>query len=387
MKATFYLNILCIIALIILLNESCTYNHLPESNNTIILNWYTQPANQTKEEFTTGLIWLFSYLGAKLPQNQFDEAIKFIASNKVEVNFEKLGFPDFSLKHIDKLTSLIKETEEYEKTGGIDAGRFFGLCFNSSFHYYKITGAKNSFSQFKSKFNSFVYKTFACDTSAVAYSSRFLYYNVENSSIFQNLFFAQEGKGYFSEGNFVKSEIIEAFDYMENGQPRFAIYNENGQLYAPNNPLEHPAGKPAKCMWCHESGMQPLIFPTPDISGYETSETFTQDQKVFTNRLKEFHKNTNSKLDFSQKQNHSQGELIYLQFYEPTVARLSQEWQLSENTVKKMLAGIPLHHNHEYPFLKEVYHRKDIEKYAPFKSIAVTDEMRESSFFEPDYLN
>lgn len=387
MKVTFYSKILCIIVSIIIFNESCTYNHLPEGNNKIILNWYIAPANQTQQEFTTGLIWLLSYLGAKLPQDQFNDGVKFIASNKVEINFEKLGFPDFSVKYLIQLTSLIKETEEYKQTGGIDAGRFFALCFNSSIHYYKITGAKNNFNQFKSKFSAFVYKTFACDTSAVAYSSRFLNYNVESSTILQNFFFAQEGKGYLSEGNFVKSEIIEAFDYMENGQPRFAVYNENGQLFAPQNPLEHPAGKPAKCMWCHESGMQPLIFPTPDFIGYETGESFTADQKLFTNRLKEFHKNTNSKLDFSQKQNHSQGELIYMQFYEPTLSRLSEEWQLSENVVKKMLAGIPLHENHEYPFLNEVYHRKDIEKFAPYKSIAVTDEMRESSVFEPDYLN
>ena len=50
-----------------LLHEACTYNHLPESNKTIILNWYPAPAHQTKEEFTTGMVWLFSYLGAKLP--------------------------------------------------------------------------------------------------------------------------------------------------------------------------------------------------------------------------------------------------------------------------------------------------------------------------------
>lgn len=369
-----------------LLHEACTYNHLPESNKTILLNWYPAPANQTKEEFTTGLVWMFSYLGAKLPADKFDEGVKFVSSNKIEIDFEALGFADFALNYLKILVSKIKQTEEYKITGGIDAGRFFALCFNSSYHYYKITGVAPSFITFKNKFQTFVFKTFACDTSAVAYSSRVLNYNIVPNDILSNFFFAQQGKGYFTQGNFIKSEVIEAFDYMENGQPRFAVYNEAGLLFAPSHPDEHPAGKPAKCMWCHESGMQPLIFPTDNIIGYETAENFTFARQTFTNRLEVFHKSTGSRLDFSKKNAHGQGELIYLLFYEPDITRLSQEWQMSEGNIKALLTGVPSHNNQEYPFLKEVYYRKDIEHLAPYKSILVTDEMRESSAFEPNYL-
>ena len=369
-----------------LLHEACTYNHLPESNKTIILNWYPAPAHQTKEEFTTGLVWMFSYLGAKLPANKFDDGVKFISSNKIEIDFEALDFADFALNYLKILVSKIKQTEEYKVTGGIDAGRFFALCFNSSYHYYKITGVSPSFITFKNKFQAFVFKTFACDTSAVAYSSRVLNYGIASNSIANNFFFAQEGEGYFTQGNFIKSAVIEAFDYMENGQPRFAIYDEQGNLYAPNNPLKHPAGKPAKCMWCHESGMQPLIFPTADIAGYETGASFTAARQIFTERLNEFHKSTGSKLDFTQKKAHSQGEIIYLLFYEPDIVRLSQEWQMSESGVKRLLNGLQSHTNPEYTFLKEVYYRKDVAAFAPYQSILVTDEMRESSAFEPNYL-
>jgi hypothetical protein len=73
-------------------------------------------------------------------------------------------------------------------------------------------------------------------------------------------------------------------------------------------------------------------------------------------------------------------------FYEPDITRLSQEWQMSEDNIKALLTGVPSHNNQEYPFLKEVYYRKDIEHLAPYKSILVTDEMRESSAFEPNYL-
>lgn len=366
--------------------HACTYNHLPEDTKTIILNWYPAPANQTKDEFTTGLVWLFSYLGARLPASKFEKAVQFKSSNKIEVNFDELGFADFALNHLSGLVSITKQTEEYKVTGGIDAGRFFALCFNSSYHYYKITGVSPSFNDFKNKFQTFVYKSFACDTSAVAYSSRLLNYNVEANDIKSNFFFAQQGSGYFTQGNFTSSPVIEAFDYMENGQPRFAVYDKDGILYAPSDPAEHPAGKPAKCMWCHESKMQPLIFPTADIPGYESAANFSVARQTFINRLNEFHKSTGSVLDFTQKNAHGQGELIYLLFYEPDVTRLSQEWNISEYDVKVLLNGIPNHTNPEYPFLKEVYYRKDIAHLAPYKSIVVTDDMRESSDYEPDLL-
>lgn len=372
-----------ILSVIIL--EGCTYNHLPESNKTIILNWYAAPANQTKDEFTTGMTWLFSYLGAKLPAEKFDKGVHFVSEHKIEINIEELGFAEFAVIHLKSLIALIKETEEYKITGGIDAGRFFALCFNSSNHYYKITGAATSFNAFSKRFKSFVYKTFACDTSAVSYSSRVLNYYVDNA-ITSSFFFAHQGSGYFTMGNFVQSQGTEAFDYMENGQPRFAVYNEQGILYAPSHPDEHPAGKPAKCMWCHESGMQPLIFSTADIPGYETSESFATSQQQLTANLAKYHKTTGSKLDFTNKKAHSQGEIIYLLFYEPDAKRLGEEWQMDEEEVKRLLSGIVTHTNHEYPFLKEVYHRKEVAHLAPYKSILVTDEMREASLFEPDYL-
>jgi hypothetical protein len=50
------------------------------------------------------------------------------------------------------------------------------------------------------------------------------------------------------------------------------------------------------------------------------------------------------------------------------------------------LLSIPTHVNNEFPFLKDVYHRNQIEKYAPYKSIKVSDDMREATNNEPNYL-
>jgi hypothetical protein len=369
-----------------LLQIACTYNHLPESNKKIILNWYPAPALQTKEEFTTGLVWLFSYLGAKLPAENFKEGVKFIESKKIELNIDELGFSAQAIVNIEQLINLIKQTQEYKTQGGIDAGRFFALCFNSTYHYYKITGAPKTYSDFSAKFAGLAYKTFVCDTSSISNFSRIFNYTIDDLNIQKNYFVSEEGNGRYSNGTFVKSGIIEAFDYMDNGQPRFVIYNQQGDLYAPKDPASHPAGKPAKCMWCHESGMQPLFTSTSNIPGFVGTADFLEDQRIFTSKLKAFHAQTNAQINFSDNKAHTQGEFIYLCFNEPNASRLADEWNISEDAVKKMLSGIPTHVNYEFPFLKDVYYRAQIEKYAPYKSIAVSDEMREATNNEPNYL-
>ena len=386
MKVKLHKNSLVLLCFYALLQMACTYNHLPESNKKVILIWYPAPAIQTKEEFTTGLTWLFSYLGAKLPAEQFNDGVKFLETSKIEIDISKLGFPEFAIINLEQLINLVKQTQEYNNTGGIDAGRFFALCFNNTYHYYKITGAPKTYNNFSTQYASLAYKTFVCDTSSISNSSRIFNYTVDDLNIQKNYFISHEGEGRYSNGSFLESGIIEAFDYMDNGQPRFVIYNQQGDLYAPKDPLLHRAGKPAKCMWCHESGMQPLFSGTSNIPGFVSKEVFLQDQRYFTSKLKAFHAQTKSQLNFNDARAHTQGEYIYLCFNEPNAARLADEWNVSEEAVKKMLLSIPTHVNTEFPFLKDVYHRNQIEKYAPYKSIKVSDDMREATNNEPNYL-
>ena len=379
-------NLSYILFIIVFCSCYCTYNHLPENNSKIILLQYAAPANQSNEQFMTGITWLFSYLGAKLPTEQYDEAVKYVGPQKIEVDINLLGFSNSAVEQLSTLISLFKNTEEYQLRGGIDAGRFFAVCFNSTFQYYSITGAPLTLSEFSKKYAAFSAKIFACDTSCIANGSRLISYRISETDILKNSFLSEEGNGFFTQGNYVRSGVIEAFDYMENGQPRFVIYDQNGNLYAPKERGKHPAGKPAKCMWCHESGMQPTFYPTANIAGYETVENFQLAAQTFNTRLNAFHQQTGAALDFTKKKAHSQGEFIYLCFYEPTAARLSEEWQMSEAAVRERLQGVPTYDNPEFPFLKNVYHRANIEAYAPYKSMLPSDEMREASAFEPNYL-
>jgi hypothetical protein len=132
--------------------------------------------------------------------------------------------------------------------------------------------------------------------------------------------------------------------------------------------------------------MQPLFNNTPSIMGYVSKEEFSNDQILFTKKLNDFHRQTNAKIDFSDKKAHTQGEFIYLCFYEPNAQRLAMEWNITLDQVAQILSGVPTHTNPEFPFLKNVYHRYQIATYAPYQSIEVAHEMREASAQEPNYL-
>ena len=80
-------------------------------------------------------------------------------------------------------------------------------------------------------------------------------------------------------------------------------------------------------------------------------------------------------------------ELEYISFMEPSALRLSNEWNMPEKKVKKMLEQLSIHQHNEFTFLGNLYHRKDVISFAPYKSIAVSDSVRETSSTEVNYIN
>ncbi len=391
MKATDLLNYFLINRYILftlnfaLLFGSCAYNHVPDNNEHIQLIWNNAPAIQTQEEFETGMAWLFSYLGAALPKSEFYKAVSF-KGNIVQLQIEHLGFNQTAKDALVKLIILLKESEEYKQNEAVDAGRFFALCFNSSWHYYEITGVSKHLAEFKKRIPQSTYKQVAVDTSSVAKQGRLIKYATQTNQLDSCFFMANEGSGYFTSGNFVPSGTIETFDYMANGQPRFAIYGPDGNLQAATETTFSNAGKPSKCMWCHESKMQPLFQATPNITGYTSTAEFETDQKNFNSFLTTYHSSQNSFIIFKNLQDHAQGEYIYLNFFEPNAQRLSLEWGMTESKVKSILSGISTHTNPEFPFLQNVYYRNEVAPFSPFEVLQVCEKAREPNGTEPDYL-
>ena len=363
--------------------QSCRYDVQEEIDERITLIRYSFPETQTEQEFIDGMAWLFSYLGAELPKEKFSSALT-VSGNKIFVKLELLGFDESALTALRIISSKLKNSEEYTLKEGIDAGRFFAICFNSSYNYYKITGAEKNFNSFLTKYNLSNAKVFACDSSSISKESRLIEYGI-NENILTSYFISHEGKGFFSSSNFIKANSTEVFDFMKNGQPRFMIYDEQGNLKTSSNPFFSNAGKPAKCMWCHESGIQPLFRETPDIAGYLTKTEFLNDRNLASEKLEKFHAASNSYINYSDKKIHTQAEYIYLSYYEPNANRLAMEWNVSESKVLELLSGISTHTNPEFPFLKNVYHRREVENLSPIKSLPAASDARESSVFEPEY--
>ena len=148
-------------------------------------------------------------------------------------------------------------------------------------------------------------------------------------------------------------EILEyeTLDLMQNGQVRFGIYNKDGFRISNSDPQHSNAGKPAKCIWCHESEIQPLFNIQDNYDGFIPYLDF----KDLLIDFKVTHRNLQNSLvdgvDFQESLQHIQTELLYISFMEPSAKRLSIEWSININEIENLLDGIPTHNYDEFPFL------------------------------------
>jgi hypothetical protein len=174
---------------------------------------------------------------------------------------------------------------------------------------------------------------------------------------------------------------------MENGQLRFGIFNANKQRINVANQKHTTAGKPAKCMWCHESNINKLFTPQKDFSNYLTSKQLNDSLIKFNNGLREQQNLLTEGVTFSNRQEHVQLELAYISFMEPSALRLSNEWNMSVKKVENKLASLTTHIHEEFPFLGNLYNRNEVELFAPFKSLAVSSNIREKSKIEVNHID
>ena len=311
-----------------------------------------------------GLKWTLSYLGAKLPKGSFNKSISAINNKNFTINFDSIGFNEVSLSSLKELINNLKKTEEYRYKNSIDLGEFVTLTIGVSENYYNITRAKKTFTEFKKSYLFNDSLKFAVLNSTVAFHNRILYLSAEKT-INKQAYYAIEGNGSVLDNSFVP-EAFETFDIMENGQLRFAIFNSNGDLISASNPKLGNAGKPSKCIWCHEISLSPLFKETPDVLNYITKNEFTTIIKQRMAILNDYRQGLNSDIDFTKTQEHTQMELLYISYMEPSIERLSQEWNMPINTLKKLLNDKLSHKNEEFSFFGNLYHRNDNLKMAPY---------------------
>lgn len=365
---------------------SCVYDELDSSPSDLQVNlrWVKSFPGEQREDIMTGLKWTLSFLGATLPQGSFERAISWDTESRFQLNLAEVGFNDKAQKAWLQILLTLKDSEEYKKFNALDLGRFVVVTLNSSHHYYAITGANDKLQELQNKY-AFHPKAFAVTSSSIAYGHRVIQLP-EAESWEEVAFIATEGEGEVNADTFVPQEY-EALILMPNGQLRFALYDLNGNLKVSASPELTPAGKPAKCLWCHEISLQVLHTPNQPVAGYLTPEEFTVRIIELNAVIKNYRATLESDINFNKTQEHTQTELIYIGFMEPSAYRLAQEWNKSVNEVEAQLQSLSTHEHHEFSFFGDhLYLRKDVDLLAPYETMRVPDDAREYSQYEPDFL-
>lgn len=365
----------------------------------INLRWSKGYKADSPQNAELGLKWILSYLGAYLPKGSFEQAIEWTDETHFVLDLSKVGFGPQSEKVMHTLLKKMRESEEYSLMNGLDIGRFVMLTLGSSNHYYALTETPESLQAFKKQyqFDDKKYAMFAGE-SGIAVGERIVEIGLAKE-VQDIAFVGLEGLEKSIEDlrngenvNSKKSIVAEEFETLRilpNSLPHFALYDKSGKLKVGATKDLSRAGKPAKCLWCH-LGLNPPFSGRTDVEGFYTIKEFKNVVSAQGDLINSFRANIETELDFSTKQNretHTIGELLYLTFMEPSARRLALEWGMKPKEVRQLLKGIPTHVNDEFHYLdKSLYHRKDIEKFAPYQYLQVPESAREPSAYEPNFL-
>ncbi len=345
------------------------------------LRWNKAYATETKEMVEAGFLWAMSFLGAEWPKGSFEKAVIW-NNNNVVVDFQQLGFQQQSLEALAKLIAQFKQSEEYKTKGAIDIGRFVTLTINASHHYYAITGIAKTYDLFKQG-KVFDAKQFAATNSTISSHDRIIDLPDSNNTDYRkSAFISNECEGKIKDGK-QRVTSFEVKEQMANGQFRFAIYDTTGGMLTAAN---GSAGKPAKCLWCHETTIQTLFAEQVDEPNYYGAEMF----KYIVNRnikvLAAYRNTLQTDVDFEKWRDHTYMELLYITFMEPSADRLAQEWGISVNEVKVRLNNVPTHSHGEFTYLGALYFREDVEPFSPYTAVRPPSSAREKSVYEPNLI-
>ena len=213
----------------------------------IQLRWMKSYPSQSRSKADTGLFWALSFLGAKLPA---DAAVISWSGNVVTVDLDAAGVPQGSRAGLEEAAAASQVQRRVSRDGRYRCRpiRLSELCVAPTSTTRSPESAP-TYAEFRAR-HSFAPRQVAIVESAVAYGNRLI--EVAKGDDFNSIaFVAFEGTGSLPHHSFQKTDI-ETLDLMENGQLRFGLYDLEGHLKAATTPALTAAGKPSKCLFCHE---------------------------------------------------------------------------------------------------------------------------------------
>lgn len=345
-------------------------------NSSLILKWNKAYPDDSIDKSIVGLKWALSFIGAELPSNEVGISYQ---NNLISIDLNKLGLNSNTKEKLTVLHSKIIISEEYQTQHAVDLGRYIVLLIGASEHYYELVGTPSTLSELLGNYTLLSQKGYV-NNSSVSLEHRIIEFSEQNG--FNQVFLSKEV-------NPITGEIYEyeTIELLPNGQLRFGIFDVNGNRKKNADPSHSNAGKPAKCMWCHESVINQLYTPQNDYSGYLTANELQNTLINYRESNRNLKLQLTNGVDFSQTQQHTLTELLYISFMEPSAERLSLEWNLPLSQVQNLLSSLPTHQYDEFPFLGNLYYRNDIETLAPFDGLAVSSNVREESIIEVNHLD
>lgn len=343
----------------------------------IHLKWFKSLPDQQPVHMYRGMIWCFSWLGAELPAGCMKEAVRSADSVNLEVHLDKLGFNENALNAMLVIADSIRSSEEYKRQGYLEVGKFIALTLGTSEHYYRITGVPRTVDEFR-KIHGIDDDawTFGVTNSSISDGHRLIRFS-RDTSLSRVGFIAEESYDSLTSAHF-RSQLFECFDIMPNGQLRFAIYGEDGNLIsgAPQSLTE--GGKPAKCLWCHETSIQTLFIENNPVAGMLNNEEFLLMRDSMQARLERYRSTLTTEMNFSFQSQHTLGELLYIMFMEPTMMYVANSHGINESNTLERLHNVHSEPFREFDWIGNVYRRREVDSVFGFPVIPVPNDVRET---------
>ncbi|PSG90610.1 hypothetical protein [Aurantibacter aestuarii] len=334
--------------------------------DTITLKWHKAYDEDSLDKSMIGLQWALSYTGAYTPCNL---GVMTVKNDLITIDLKKLSYNTKGHLALLNITEKVKHTEGYRKNKYIDIGRFVTLILGNPNYYYALSQTPKTLKDLKQKYNLSNEKVYI-NNSSVAIQDRVISFSEQEK--FNQVFISEEVDS-------ITKQVyeFETIELLPNGQLRFGIYDFEGNLKSKANPKFSKAGKPAKCIWCHESKLNPLFREQKSFEAFLSPEAFQKKIKESNLQFTKDRSLLNGTVDFNNKQQHTLAELLYISFLQPNAKRLSSEWNMSEAKVKEFLKSIKTTKHDEFPFLGAVYNRKEIETFEPSKWLSTPAPVRE----------
>ena len=292
-----------------------------ETRELLRLRWIESHPDMGLEQALAGTYWALGSLGAALPASE--APIEVVDADVGEVwltlDVAALGLEPAAEAAMWEAVAPVAASDEHELLGDVDLGRLLARTVYEPWHYYAITGACPDLTDWEAVRAPEEPLIFELSESALTGEERVISLPASDVEV-------PELRYKVGQADHVAREVV---GLMANGRQRFAVYDEDG-LLAPATPVEHPAGAPGRCMWCHEGRIMGTFAQDDSGEGLNTEE-FLATIAAHQETLDAWRDGLDTHMDLAaEKEVHVWGELLVESFLHPTPARVAVEWGWSE---------------------------------------------------------